>query len=291
MQEDLVAEFEEYHSVRVPEWWPQGRDLLSALLLGRHASQTGLASAPPKVLETEPTFGVLCQLTERAYEHVAASVVCFLTKNAATAEVAARVAIESTVNIRFIMSGDRNSLLLAWLRAYVAHDTKQIDQWEQAVGSLPVNEKRENTSRIAKRRQVNRHRRDFLAQAEREFASLGAVDIHARWPSVADRFERIGESVAYRTTYARLSSQTHADAEETINYIVFQCVGDEELSVQMSRETIAFSEYLIAYGIYFYLLTMSKLCEAFCLSVTPALDQPIAQALARMHEIGSEWHW
>jgi len=95
-----------------------------------------MASAPPKVIETEPAFGVLCQLTERAYEHAAASVVCFLTKNAATAEVAARVAIESTVNIRFILSGDRNSLLLAWLRAYVDHDTKQIDLWERAVDAL-----------------------------------------------------------------------------------------------------------------------------------------------------------
>jgi len=117
------------------------------------------------------------------------------------------------------------------------------------------------------------------------------VDVAARWPNIADRFESIGESVSYRTTYARLSSQTHADAEDTINYIVFQCIGDEELSGQMGKETIAFSEYLIAYGIYFYLLAMKQLCEAFSLQAAKALEDGIGEAVARMQEINAEWHW
>jgi len=176
MQERLVADFEEYHGVTMPPWWHRGRELLLALLSGRAAAQDVLVSAPQALLEKEPTFGLLCQLSERAYEHVAASLLCFATKNAATGEVAARVAIESSVNIRFILSGDRNSLSLAWLRAYVIQDIKQIEQWERQVDSLPLDERKEHRSRIAIRRQLNRHRRDFLNHSEKEFRSFGPLE-------------------------------------------------------------------------------------------------------------------
>ena len=162
VQETPVENFERYYGIRSPDWWPQGKKLLSALLAGHNASEELLASASPRTLGSEPTFGVLCHLADRAREHTSASIICFSTKNAATAEVAARVAIESTVNLRFILRGDRNSLFLAWLRAYVASDAKQIEQWERAVSELPPDQKRHHTGRIGTRRQLNRYRLKFL---------------------------------------------------------------------------------------------------------------------------------
>jgi hypothetical protein len=71
-------------------------------------------------------------------------------------------------------------------------------------------------------------------------------------------------------------------------------MGEEALTVQMSKETVAFSEYLIAYGAYFYLLAMKKLCETFCLAVPAALEASIAHTLDRldhMQEIAVAWLW
>lgn len=129
MQENLITQFENYHAIAMPTWWPRGREMLHALLASRDATRDVLATTPQSTLQTEPTFGLLFQLAERAYEHVAASLICFATKNAATAEVATRAAIEISVNIRFILSGDRNSLALSWLRDFVAHDSRQIEKW------------------------------------------------------------------------------------------------------------------------------------------------------------------
>src|SRR5207247_2458074 len=140
-----------YHSIAMPAWWPRGRAMLHTLLVSRDATQDVLATAPHSTLQTEPTLGLLFQLAERAYEHVAASLVCFATKNAATAEVAARAAVEISVNIRFILSGNRNSLALSWLRHFVTEDTKQIENWEKVIGSLPPDEKQEHQTRIARR--------------------------------------------------------------------------------------------------------------------------------------------
>jgi hypothetical protein len=291
MHENLVTDFEHYHSIAMPTWWPQGRKMLHALLASRDATQDVLALTPQSTIQTEPTFGLLFQLAERAYEHVAASLVCFATKNAATAEVAARAAIEISVNIRFILSGDRNSLALSWLRDYVTHDTKQIEKWEKVADSLPPDEKRENQTRIARRRELNRRRHDHLAQAEKEFGSFGSVDSQAPWPNRRVRFEAIGDAVAYLTVYDRLSSQVHADAEDTINYIVFKCNGDETLLQRMSEETVAFSEFLVGFGIYFYLLALKNWCEAFGLPVPQILESSINAVVAQIAGIQAAWGW
>jgi hypothetical protein len=266
--------------------------MLHALLASRDATQDVLASAPQSTLQTEPTFGLLFQLAERAYEHVAASLVCFATKNAATAEVAARTAVEISVNIRFILSGNRNSLALSWLRHFVAEDTKQIENWEKVVGSLPPDEKQEHQTRIARRRELNRCRHDHLAQAEKEFASFGSVDSVAPWPKqLRGRFEAIEQAIAYHTVYARLCSQAHADAEDTINFIVFKSNGDETLLQRMAEETVAFSEFLVAYGIYFYLLALKHWCEAFCLPVPQVLESSTIAVVAQMRELQAAWGW
>ena len=67
-----------------------------------------LAQAADNVVASEPTYGVILHMCDRTYEHVAAAITCIATANAATAEVTARVAIEASTNIRFIMESDRN---------------------------------------------------------------------------------------------------------------------------------------------------------------------------------------
>jgi hypothetical protein len=130
-----------------------------------------------------------------------------------------------------------------------------------------------------------------LFRPRRKFASFGSVDSQASWPNIADRFAAIGEEITYCTTYARLCSQTHADAEDTINYIVFKSNGDETLLLRMSEETVAFSEFLIAYGIYFYLLALKNWCEAFCLPVPRILESSTNAVVAQMTELQAAWGW
>lgn len=155
MVSELISEFESYHSITVPQWWDSGRKLLATLLTARSVTKSALRGISPSVLNNEPIFGMVFHLFERTYEHVAASLVCFATANAATAEVASRVAIESSVNIRFILCGDRNSLALAWLRDYISQDTKQINEWEKLIQSLTTNEKAVHAPRIATRNHIS----------------------------------------------------------------------------------------------------------------------------------------
>ena len=86
---------------------------------------------------TEPTIGFINHLLERAYGHVFAAIVCFATPNAATAEVAARVGMETSANIRYMLAGDRNSRFLDWLQAYIEQDRRQIKYWVRENSNRP----------------------------------------------------------------------------------------------------------------------------------------------------------
>lgn len=131
--------------------------------------------------------------------------------------------------------------------------------------------------RIATRRELLKLRKEWLQGAEIEFTQFGSLNSNERWPTIADRFAQIGEAVAYRTAYARLSSQTHADMEDTLNYIFFRVGGDDQLFVQVSQETLAFTEYLVAYSTEFYFSAMVRLCEAFRLDTSAEFDYAISE--------------
>jgi Family of unknown function (DUF5677) len=287
---DDVAAFLSHHTINLDEW-PWGRALLEALLAGREATSRSITSAPASVLEGEPVFGLLYQLGERACEHIAGSIACFATKNAASAELAARAAVEISVNIRFMLSGDRNSRVAAWIRDFVRNDEKLINHWEKSITHLSEAEKQACAPRIATRRKLQELRRGWSLDAEKEFLQFGPLNLNEPWPKIVDRFEQIGEAVAYRTAYARLSSQTHADAEDTLNYIFFTTNRDEEKLSQMARETVAFTQYLIAYGAFFYLSAMKTFCEAFKLNPATEIDASIAAVLRGMHEVADVWKW
>jgi hypothetical protein len=286
---DAVADFLSYHTIDVDEW-PWGRVLLSALLNGKEAALQMIADAPASVLNTEPAFGVLCHLTERAYEHVAGSIACYATRNAATAEVAARAAVELTISVRFLVSGDRNSRVLAWLRDYIRTDEKQINQWEQAIANSSERERQQSIPRIATRRKLQEFKKSWLDSAEREFGTFGPVNLNELWPRIIERFEQAGEAAAYRTVYARLSSQTHADAEDTLSLIFFQTQGQEGL-LQMAEETVAFTQYLMGYSAFFYLVALKSLSETFKLGCPKELDTSITATLKQMGELADQWKW
>lgn len=291
MNSEQINEFERHHSITIPEEWERGRELLDALLSARSATLRSLGNINQATLNAEPTFGIFVHLTERSYEQVAGAIGCFVTANAATTEIAARVAIESAVTIQFILAGDRNSLVLAWFRDYLSQDSKQIKSWEELAESLDTNEKQFHSPRISTRQNLNQARRNILMQFESELGLLSAIDLKARWPNIKDRFDSIGESIAYRNIYGRLSSQTHTDAEDTMNYMICRINGDQALTEQLLLETVAFSEFCMVAGVKFYLKAMKKTCATFSISVPTELERAIEYCISHMNIIADNWSW
>lgn len=234
---DNIRAFEEHQGVEIPDWWERGLTLVSLVLDAHETSTDVIRTASEETLITEPTIGFINHLLDRAYDHVSASIVCFATPNAATAEVAARVGMETSANIRYMLAGERNARFLMWLQAYIEQDRKQIKNWEVAISKRPEPEAVSHREGIERRRKRLANYEQFVEQMRHDFSSAGFETEGKKWPNIADRFEAIGESVSYRTAYARMSSQTHADAEDRISYIWARVIEDEQLIEQMSSDS------------------------------------------------------
>jgi hypothetical protein len=55
----------------------------------------------------DPTVGLMLNLLHRNFEHAEASIVAFVTGCSSSAEIVGRASVESSVNITFILAGDR----------------------------------------------------------------------------------------------------------------------------------------------------------------------------------------
>lgn len=292
MVDDLLERFQQEHSFRIPEFWCRGRSLLATFLNGRQAGVSCLGKLDESVLKAEPSLGLLYQLSERAFEHVAASFVCFSCGYASTAELAARTALESSINIRYILADDRNSRTLAWLREFVQQDAHQIGRWEREVSSYSEADKALHIGRLSTRKEINESRVGLVKRLEQEFGAVVSVDLDLRWPSrISERFDAVGESLGYRTAYARLSSQVHGDAEDTLNYMVGKLCDDQQLFECMAMETIGYSEFLVFYGLRAYLLALGELCRTFAGAAPAIVANGVTGASDAMEDIGKQWRW
>jgi hypothetical protein len=132
----------------------------------------------------DPTIGVLLNMLHRNYEHAEAAVVAFVTGSGASAEVIARAALETSVNIMYILIGDRVKRLRAYFEHYFRETNRQVTHWETRTKDLPLPDRKINGDAILRRRNTT----DSLQKLAETF--LGSPN--KAWPNTSQRFEAIG---------------------------------------------------------------------------------------------------
>lgn len=288
-----VDQFAEYHGFSMPQWWQHGESLVTAVLESKNSVDKDFGNVDDFILNSEPSLGVLFHMCGRVYEHVAAAMVCFATSNGASAEILARVAMEASVNVRYILIQDRNSMFLAWLRSYLQEDERQVEKWVKEAEHSNAGDIEIHIDRIASRRKVKLLRSQFVKVLEHEFREYSTIDDSLKFAkNISDRFTAVGEQFAYRVAYARLSSQTHMDAEDTINYMVAKLSGNQRQMEQMGLETVAFSDYMIHLGSHFYLKMLKEFVTTFdLLESAQVIESSERQIVDQMSDIGDQWNW
>jgi Family of unknown function (DUF5677) len=207
--------------------------------------QLGFASASQEALN-DPTSGLLFNMLNRNFEVVEGAVVAFLSECGPTAELSSRAAIEFAASLMYILRGDRRLRLMAYFDDYITGVRLQVKRWRDTIVKLPVAHREDHTKAVAQREQANEALGGMVEQMRESFGVSAQREV---WPSVAGRFEAIGASDHYRTVYARLSSQTHSDAEETLRYFVGVTSGSEELMNKMGVETIELTRMMLLFAV------------------------------------------
>jgi hypothetical protein len=223
---DLVVQFLERRDIRKSP-------VLDRIDVSVRASSTALVKINDAYgqlsdadFKREPAVGLFLNLLHRAWEHVDAALAAFATGSPASAEVVARTALEFSASIIYMLSGDKHSRLIAFFRDHVRDTDRQIQTWQTEIDKMNAPEREAHRVAIQKRRRANEVMAQRLEQIATELYRQAAPGPEETWPKVALRFAEIGEGATHRTVYARMCSQAHGDAEDTLRYFLGQTSGD-----------------------------------------------------------------
>ena len=257
----LLQNFAERHRLKLTEVIRREEIAVRATSIANIVINDAYANLDDAAL-ADPAIGLLLNMLHRNVEHAEAAIVAFVSGCGASAEVVARAAVESSVNLLYIFAGEGLQRLKAYFEHYLSDVDRQVKNWEAEIGKLPMAEATIHREGIKRRRAANEALRRHIR------ALIG--DPQERWPAKMEaRFENIGEALSYRTFYARMSSEIHADAEETLRYLVGRLQNDETLLEKMALETVWTTRFYIHFAVLLFL--KSSIAYAECYSLEPAL--------------------
>lgn len=256
---ELLTDFSDRHDLRLTDLTKREHVAIRSTSGAHHVVTEAYGSLSDSAL-SDPAVGVLLHMLHRNFEHAEAAIVAFVSGCAASAEVISRAAVESSVNIRYILAGDRAGRLRAYFEHHLSDVDNQVQKWKADAVGLGGADAAVHTAAAERRSKANACMRKFADQ-------FMGITPHERWPrTVAERFKAIGETLSYRTFYARMGSETHADAEETLRYLLGYMQPDPAVFEAMALETIWMTRLHIHYAISAFLRASLGYAEAYSMS-------------------------
>ena len=249
--------FIEWHGLEEREWVAAE---LSAIAWARETQAVishVYGDFPEDELLRLPASGLILHLLHRAQEHLDAAIVAFVTGSGTSSEALSRSTVELSSSIQFILEGQSESRLLAYLEDYVACERKRLQQWERVSEQTSEAVKNVHIMQIEHRRTGVEAMRSVVTVLEQSFLTAGVPIKKERWPDVASRFASIDDSLGYRTYYGRMSGQVHSDAEETIRYFVGRVSAQEGALERLAVETRLFSRLVLYLALHSFMRASS----------------------------------
>ncbi|MBK1719316.1 DUF5677 domain-containing protein [Thiocystis violacea] len=175
----------------------------------------------------------------RIHEHAEAMLVCIATNAYASAEVLARTVLESSVNLSFKVKHDLEAPLIAYFKRWLSSHRQTLTDWKKHETQLGDPD---GTKRIVEARlEWLANLETFLDSLIKELSLDNGASPHL-WPrKIFKRFEDVGQQSTYYTSYHRLSSASHALAEDTLLYLQAFTRSDAKALQELGVVAISYS--------------------------------------------------
>jgi hypothetical protein len=281
---DAIAAFARDHAFDIHALEVEERDAILSVIDCHDAVNEGYAHLPQAVLEQDAGVGLLWQLYERCAEQVQGSLVAMATACPASSEVLARASLEATVTIRYIL-GDRNPRLASYLLDHVVRAEHQERQWRKVAGQLQGEEKSIHLAACDYRMKGIVAMKSFVDILTAQLVPSGGIP---SWPDINSRFKIIGDSLSYRTFYARLCTATHFDAEETLRYVIGK-TSSPEIFEKIAVETVMFSRLALAEAVRAYAETGKEYSTSYSMGAAIETCRS-AEGRMRLHSLNLSQH-
>lgn len=186
---------------------------------------------------------VYTNLVGRLHEHVSGMLVCLATKNAPSAEALARTVLETSINLIFMLSGDREQAFLAYCDEWFSSHDRQLNSWIEF--EKRINEPTGNLPKIKSRMEMLNEQKIIVNKIASKLGMNRVNNFRDAYPkSLFKRFGSIGKEDLYFTCYHRLSNSSHVLAEDTISWLLGFMQEDQKLMLAMGREAVAYSNMM-----------------------------------------------
>ncbi len=194
---------------------------------------------------------ILHDMFERAFEHTLCAANCLKRGHAASSEALCRVSLEASITLSYVSLNDLIPTITTYFGDYLKSEEEQNRKWRNSIDLSTFD------SRVKSAHYTELSKKEWAIETYEKILNKWLLSINAeplekskKFPNIYDRFEKIGKELSYRTVYAALCSQSHADAEDIINFLVARLIPSnstemEKYQENLKRENVWFSAFMV----------------------------------------------
>jgi hypothetical protein len=197
-------------------------------------------------LKDKAVWSIAYDIYIRSYKYTEATLSLFIISHIASAESLCRTSVESSINLYYLSVGNDIENVISYFKHHIKTERQQNKKWREALNNSDESE--EYKANHIKLIDDKENSLDGYENMLRESFSIIDVDydsINSNWPSTLDRFKKVNMEIKYRTLYAALCSQSHNDAEDSINNLMARIVQMEGIEKGVEAEKYIFSLQMV----------------------------------------------
>lgn len=225
-------------------------------------------------VETHPSLNYLIQRIQIRHFFLAINefneTICHAISNGnySPAEALARTSIEMSVNLLFILGGDRHARSKGLLLACFASRKSKAKKWETFAASVGLMGSKEAASQLLSETEA----------LERAIVSSSSEPSET-WPKKSwEKFKMVGHEESYQTCFRSTSDSVHLLGEDILNLTLCHLTADEDRKANL----VAITSEKASFAIFLLIQAVLLQCEAV-MGVIHKTNDYDEQATAILH--------
>lgn len=241
-----------------------------------------LANIDPKDSKEGFVIHTTLNILGRIFEQSMGMLVCIATRCPTSSEAIARVVIEGSINLMYMVEKGNDSTLIGFIESWLTEHKKKLMEWKLKIHGRDYES--QVTPKIDERIDLI-HTYEMLVSRIVDQCQITRKPMREVWPkSLFDRFSELGRETDYYESYHRLSGSSHLSGEDTLIWTI-TLDADIEHKIQVAKEAVAYSTMMSRVASTFFIDAASACCLAHGYSSLEDFEKIITELVKSISEI------
>jgi hypothetical protein len=167
----LVKEFARKHGITPGMIIDRQTEAVHSLESSQRAVARSLPRHQQRLID-ERTWGLVASMLDRAHDYAAAGLVLVAVGHTVSAEIVARTTAEASINVLYVLEGNRAERLWQYFSSYIATERDQNRRWRSSLPAIGEKERRVHLQAIERKEAILEQQANELATA---FQQIGVT--------------------------------------------------------------------------------------------------------------------